>query len=466
MTLYINRFFINRKTPLFALLLSLFLITSCSDSSSVGPDPEPQPEPGQPSLENFDAELGERTQYFESKTTEDAIISENEETYTYTFSSEALSDAGLSLSEGDILLLEGKALRKVRSITETGGEMRVETDFAGLHEAFRNADIDVSKKIDFTETVPEKFAIEYDGKLLMPNVSKANGGEWSYELDNVTVEGSLQTETDKAVIALLIKYDTGDVSGAMKVTSTIENVETETAFRIEDHETKSFRFHNTGIKGSLDIEFIMAGGNSSETVWEPPMPAIIIPFSIGPIPVVFKMGTVYVFNLDLGADGTASFKTSFSYDGDMGFRVEDSEFTPMLDGGVKNPGASDAEGNAAGFGGTVTGQFGVGLPKISFSMFGETVVPYLIQEFYAGASYTFPTCTRLFSRYEVNTGINMSLFGLAELNIGSNLVETFPHDYKSDGCESSKARENSIVPLSLSQHLENSSYQPLIFRVN
>jgi len=458
-----NRCFIIRHAPHFALLLSLFIITSCSDSASVDPDSDQNPD--RSPLGNFDAELGERTRYIESSTANSAIIREDEETDTYTFSSEALSDAGISLSEGDILFLENKALRKVRTVTDTGGELRVETDFAGLHEAFRNADIDVSKKIDFTETVSEKYAIEYDGKILKPNVTKANGGEWEYELDNVTVKGTLETDTDKAVISLLVKYDTGDVSGAMKVTSTIENVETETAFRIEDHETQSFRFHNPGIKGSLDIEFIMAGGNSSETVWEPPMPAIIIPFSIGPIPVVFKMGTVYVFKLDLGADGTASFNTSFSYNGDMGFRVEESEFTPMLDGGVKNPSTSDAEGNAAGFGGTVTGQFGVGLPKISFSMLGETVVPYLIQEFYTLASYTFPTCTKLSARYEVNSGIDMSLFGLAKLNVSTNLAEADLHKYESEGCGGSILLDSEVTPLSIRDYLYQPDGQPLIFRI-
>jgi len=457
-----NRLLINLHHSFFALAISFFLISSCSDSTSENSEPEPE----QPSFGNFDAELGERTQYLGNETTKDALIDEDEESYSYTFSSSVLRDAGISLSEGDILLLEGKALRKVRAVTESEGELVVETDFAGLNEAFRNADVDVSTNIDFTETVAEKYAIEYDGKLLKPNVAKDGGGEWSYELDDVTVEGTLETETNKAKIALLVKYDTGDVSGAMKVTSTIENLKNETAFRIEDHETKSFLFNNPGLKGSLDIEFIMAGGNSSETIWEPPMPAVIIPFTIGPIPVVFKMGTVYIYKLDLDADGTATYNTSFSYNGDIGLQVEDSEFTPMLDGGMKKPAADGVEGNAAGFGGTVTGQFGVGLPKISFSMFGETVVPYLMQEFYALASYTFPTCTKLSSKYEVNAGIDMKLFGLADFNVSSNLAEADLHKYESDGCDRSKISEDLLIPLSLSQHLNNPKTKPIIFRID
>lgn len=458
----IQRLFIIRRSPFIVILILSFLLTSCSDSGSTGPEIDPE----RPFIEDIDAELGERTQFIETNVADAAITDEDPETHTYTFNGAVLADADISLSAGDILFLEGKALRKIRTVTENNGEWRVETDFAGLHEAFKHADVHQTTTLDFTDTITEKIAIEYDGKLLKPNVAKANGGAWEYEFGDVTIEGSLETDSDKAVIAILVKYDTGDVTGAMKATATIENVQNETAFRIEDHETKSFRFHNPGLKGSVDIEFVMAGGNSSETSWEPPMPAVIIPFNIGPIPVVFKMGTVYVYQLDLGAEGTASLNTGFSYDGDLGFRVEDSEFTPMLDGGIKNPNASNAEGNAAGFGGTVTGQFGAALPKISFSMLGETVVPYLMQEFYVGASYTFPTCTKLFSRYEINTGIDMSLFGLASLNVSSNLVEEYPHDYQSDGCNGSKMADDMLHTISVHNNNNQLPGQPMIFRID
>lgn len=456
-----QRLFIIRRSSFIVILIFSILFTSCSDSGSTGPEIDPE----QPVIDDIDIELGDRTKFIKTETIDAAITDENPETHTYTFNHSVLTDADISLSNEDILLLEGKALRKIRSINESNGQLTVETDFASLDEAFKHADVYQTTTLDFTETVTEKIAIEYDGQILRPNVAKEGGGAWEYELGDVTVEGTLQTDSDKAVISLLVSYDAGGLTGAMKAIATIENVQNETAFRIEDHETKSFQFHNPGLKGGVEIEFVMAGGMSPEASWEPPLPAVIIPFSVGPIPVVFKMGTVYTFQLDLGAEGSASFNTSFNYSGDLGFQVEESEFTPMLDGGIKNPDASDAEGNAAGFGGTVTGQFGVALPKISFSMFGETVVPYLTQEYYAGASYTFPTCTKLFSRYEVNTGIDMSLFGLANLNISSNLVEEQLHNYESDGCSGAKLYNDLIRPLSLSNSMESPTIQPPIFQI-
>lgn len=451
-----------RKLILFTIIV--VFTASCSDSSSTGPGSEQEPEHEIPQTESFTAEPGEQTKYVSSSSAEAALVETDEESHTYTFRSDVLSDEGITFESGDILLIEGLALRKISSVNESGSELIVETEFATLNEAFRNADVEHSKTIDFTETVTEKIALEYNGMLLKPNVSETDG-TWEYEFGDVTVEGVLETDENKAVIKLLVKYDTGDVTGAMRTTTEIENVKTETAFRIEDHETKHFRFHNPGIKGSTDMEFVLAGGNSSEERFAPPMPAIIIPFTIGPVPVVFKMGTLLVYKLELGAEGSASFKTSFSYDGDMGFEVDESEFTPLLGGGVREPGATNAEGNAAGVGGTVSGQYGVGLPEITFSMFGETVVPYLRSEFYIGASYTFPTCTHIFSRYEVNAGVDMNLFGLASLNTNSQLAEVFPHDERSDGCDNSKLNDREVNLISLDNFYSNSTEQLPAFYV-
>ena len=99
---------------------------------------------------------------------------------------------------------------------------------------------------------------------------------------------------------------------------------------------------------------------------------------------------------------------------------------------------ANCEGNAAGFGGLSAGQFGIALPKVSLSAFGEAIVPRLSQEFYVGASYRFPTCTRLFSRYEINAGVDMKMFGLLDLSFNQNLVTQDMHDHASDGCEGNK----------------------------
>lgn len=449
----------------FLVTLLFTLLVSCSDSSTSSEDPDSNGNGEIPQTENFTAEPGDRTTYISSSVSQTSLVDSNEETHTYTFRRDALENEGISFEAGDILLIEGLALRKVRTVTDSGGNVTLETDFATLNEAFRNADIDHAMSIDFTENIAEKIALEYEGRLLKAKSDEdGTGGEWKYELGDVTVEGALSAKASSAAIQLLVKYDTGDVSGAMITTATISNLRTETGVRIEDHETKHFSFNNPGLRGDIELEFVMAGGNSEEFNYAPPMPAIVVPFTIGPIPALLRIGTAFVFKLDLGATGSATYETSFSFDGDMGFRVEGSEFTPVLSGGLRDPSASSAEGNAAGFGGTVAGQYGIAVPDISLSMFGNAVVPYLRSEFYIGASYTFPTCSKLFSRYELKAGVDMNFFGMANLNINNQLAETSPHDYESDGC-SAKLADEMLRMVSLDDPDSNTHDQPLIFRI-
>ncbi|MCC5907845.1 MAG: hypothetical protein JJU13_16655 [Balneolaceae bacterium] len=430
--------FNNLPAIFFCLFLFAVLAKGCSSSTESGSEnPDDFPE-----YSEFDAELGSETVMLEESVTEAALTEYDEENHQFIFNSSVLENAGVSLKEGEILLLANKALRRITSVSEEGGEITVETGYASINEAFRNVKVDHTERFDFRQSITENAMLEFDGKMLKPNVAGATGEtKWEYKLGDVTVEGTLNRSDNEAVLALLVKYDTGSVSGAMLARLTISGFENNTAFTITDHETESFRFNNRGLEGRVDMQFVMAGGNSDEVSWEPPMPALVLPFSVGVIPLTFRMGPVYVYKLDLGADGSAQFETAFTYSGDLGLQVEGTSFTPMLEGGIRNPGADQAEGNAAGFGGTVSGQYGLALPKISLSAFGDAVVPYLTQEFYIGASYTFPTCTRLFSRYEINAGVAMRMFGLANLNFSQNLVEETMHDYRSDGCGASKEAE-------------------------
>ena len=442
-----------------AVILSLVFLLSCSSSTDSGNDFPP--------IDGFEASLGSETVLVEEEVVSAALTDVDEENFVYTFNADVLSDGGINFQEGEIMLLANKALRRVTSVSESGGQVTVETEFAALNEAFENAVIEKSQYFDFRNLQADKIFIEYDGKLLPANVrAKSDEGQskWEYKFGDITVEGTLNSGNDEAKIALLVKYDTGDVSGAMLSELTIKGFENDTQIRITDHETESFRFNNRGIEGKLDMQFVFAGGNSQEEKWAPPMPAIIIPFAVGVVPFTFRIGPNYVFKLDLGADSTAQFETSFSFGGGMGVQVEGTNFTPILDGGIRDPSREQAVGNAAGFGGTVTGQYGIALPSISLRAFGEAIVPYLNQEFYLGASYTFPTCTRMWSRYEINAGVAMKMLGLVNLNFSQNLVKKDMLDSRSDGCPQNKISDD-IPLIYMSDYYSESSYTVPTFNI-
>lgn len=411
----------------------LLIFYSCSDSSSVSVDSD------FPDIPGFDVQLGEDTRVMPDHLVDAALTGSDEENYTFTFDSEILADADFTLETGEILLLEYKALRRITRVTESNGSVTVETEFAALNEAFENADVNWTETIDFSKTQPENAMLEYKGKLYPSNMTTAAGqAGWEYKFGPFNVEGALEASEESAVISLLVKYSESGLSGAMKAVSRIRKFDNVTEFEIRDHKTESFGVRNNNIAGDLDLEFIFAGGISSEQSWEPPMPAVIIPFTIGPIPVQFRMGVVFITKFDLGINGTALFESKFSYDGISGVQIVDTDFTPIAEGGINKPNADAATSNAAGFGGSVEGQFGVALPKIQLNIFGEAVVPYISLEFYARAKYTFPECTQHGSRYQAKAGVDMKMFGLVDLSFDETLASEDLHSFDSEGCGSSK----------------------------
>jgi hypothetical protein len=239
---------------------------------------------------------------------------------------------------------------------------------------------------------------------------------------------------------------------------------------IENYNTEWFRSNSKDLEGSMDLYFVMAGGSQNQQSFTPEFPRLLFPFTVGPIPMMLEIGTIFVTQFNLGINGSARMETSFSYSGDMGFEFDGMDFTPVVSGGVQSPDAGVAEGNAAGFSGTVNGQYGIALPNIGLRILG---VPtgYIRQEFYVGALYSFPACTQLYSNYRVNAGITVANplgFSFTDLSRDFNLVDVDTHDYKSDGCEGSKMAPVDFVtiPEGYGWEFEDAPFQPVTAQEN
>lgn len=440
------------------IAISMILFLSACDDDPSGPDTDFPDEPG------FDVELGEETKVMPDHVAETGLLEIEEEEHTFTFDADVVNDADINLEEGEVLLIEKLALRRITSIDESGGQITVETEFASMAEAFENANVEMSEQLDFRDNMAEEIMLEFDGHLLEANKQNAQGDmEWEYEIDDFTVEGTLEVGETSAEINLLISYDIGEFSGAVLASKTLDQFDVEKSFEIQDHEAQSFSYVNNGLEGEMDFEFIMAGWDDPDPIrYTPPMPAIIMPFTVGVVPVTLRIGTSFATLIDLGEDGSALFDATFSYDGDMGFNVLGDNFEPVITETILDPNRTEAEGGAAGFAGQVSGQAGVALPEISMQIFGDAIVPYFRQEFFIGSSFTFPTCMHLFSDYRVSTGLEMNILGgLADFSQEHILAESRLHDQRQD-CESKIPADFESPEL----NFENQKFQNPDFNLN
>ncbi len=438
---WIQRTIINRRlTNLFLLPIFVFAMISCStDSSSGGIESDFQ------NIEGFDAQLGSETTYVPEDVVSSGLVTSDTDNHRYTFDADVLSGADLELREGEILLIPGVALRRISSVSESGGQVEVQTEYATLNEAFENADIRWDKPIEFTPDMLADAVFEFMGKEMRPKMDtmSSSGDTTSFEMEveqgDWKIEGRISTiGREQVQLIILPRYEIGEASGAFRFETTIGNMSNEAAITIRDHETETFTYRNRDLGGTAEFQFAGAGGVGPDFFYpDPGSPAALrvrVPFTIGPIPAVLSVGVRFVVRVRLEGNSSAHMTASISYSGSAGFEVDGPSVETVND--LDNASFGEAVGNAAGnLGVTVDAQYGVGYPDIALELFGETIVPYLRPEFYVGAGLTWgPLCTTLSRRFEVKAGLNLGFLGQTITGFSQTLVENEQNHYSPEGC--------------------------------
>lgn len=442
-----KKIIVNRRVSNLLLLpLMVIVMISCStDSSSDRIDSDFQ------NIEGFDAKLGSETTYIPEDVVSAGLVGSDTENHTYTFSADVLSDADLDLREGEILLIPGIALRRISSVSESGGQVSVQTEYATLNEAFENADISWNKPIEFTPDMLADAVFEFMGKEVRPKMDtmSSSGDTTSFEMEveqgDWKIQGRISTiGREKVQLIILPRYEIesssndNSASGAFRFETTIGNMSNEAAITIRDHETEAFSYRNRDLGGTAEFQFAGAGGVGPDFVYpDPSKPAALrvrVPFTIGPIPATLSVGVRFVVRVRLQGDSSAHMTGSISYSGSAGFEVEGPSVETVNE--LDDPTFGQAVGNAAGnLGVTVDAQYGVGYPDISLELFGETIVPYLRPEFYMGAALTWgPMCTTMSRRFVVNAGLNLGFLGRTITGFSNTLVERERNHYSPEGC--------------------------------
>jgi len=125
-----------KKFYLFLLLAfaTLIVLTTCKKDDEID--------------ENIAPDIPETTKVISDTDWEELVSAIDTADYTFSF------EQNPGVSEGDILVssFDGGYLRKVTAIKQEGGEVVVETEFASITEAIRNADVDYSIALTVDES--------------------------------------------------------------------------------------------------------------------------------------------------------------------------------------------------------------------------------------------------------------------------------------------------------------------------
>ncbi len=401
------------------LLITIALLYMHGCSSPTG-----SPHENMIEVEGISAELGSETVFIPESVIGSALIETDTDQGQFTFSEAVLNDGDFKLEPGSILLISGVALGRITSVRSEGGQVHVETGFASLNEAFKEADIEWDRTFDFTIDMLENSTMEFQGKLLSPHSIVDGRAEWTISSGPYTGKASIEPKGSTATIVVVLKKEEGNTSVGFRAETTIKKIGNYTNIQIQDHKTRKFEFMNPSMGGEVELILAAAGGGLDQDIGIGPLTMFQLPFTVGPIPVVLSVRVRTVARVEVYGNSSAVANTKFSYDGRAGISYNGTEVSTNAADGIINPTHGGGSGDlAAMIGLNVDAQWGFAAPEIEFQMFGNTVVPYLRPEFYIGANLSWgPICQNISARYKVSSGLDVRFLGIASTNIISHDV--------------------------------------------
>lgn len=401
--------------------ITLILFMGACSSSSTGPSGKDDNENSTQKIsqEGVDADLSDETVFIDDQTTESAMNDADNENNTYTFDQQALADAGVDLEVGEVMLISKVALGRITSVSESNGEVKVETEFAALTEAFENADIGWERSFEFTPEVLANSVIEFQGKHFKPSKVSATKSEWEISSGPYKGKASIEASGSSATITVGLKKEEGNTAVGFSAKTTIKEIANYTNIEIRDHETKSFEFTQPNMGGEVELKLAAAGGGVDQDIGIGPLAMLKIPFTIGPIPVVLAVNVRTVAKIDVKGNASAVANTKFSYNGRSGLKYDGTNVSTDFDNAIANPNHQGGSGDlAALIGVNVNAQWGFTAPELELQMFGNTLVPYLRPEFYLRANlYWGPVCQKISAEYKVAAGLSFRFLGVFENKI-------------------------------------------------
>lgn len=405
-----NRTTLKVITTVFAAAL---FIAGCS--SSTGPSGQEE-QLKTINQEGIEGEIGSETKFIDDQTAASAIKEADNENGIYTFDQQALTDAGIELNVGEVMMVSKVALGRITSVSENDGELTVETEFAALTEAFENADIEWDRSFELTPDVLANSVIEFQGKHFKPSMVTAKKSEWKISSGPYEGVASIEANGASGIIEVDLKKQEGNTSVGFTAKTTIKQIANYTNIEIRDHETKSFEFIHPNMGGEVELKLAAAGGGVDQDIGIGPLAMLKIPFTIGPIPVVLAVNVRTVAKIDVKGNASAVAETKFSYSGRSGIKYDGTNLSTDFDDAIANPNHLGGSGDLAAFiGVNVNAQWGFTAPELELQMFGNTLVPFLRPEFYLRANLSWgPVCQKVSAEYKVAAGLSVRFLNVFE----------------------------------------------------
>jgi len=328
-----------------------------------------------------------------------------------------------ALKSGDIIFIYGKALRKVSTVNNVGGEIIVETIPCKLNEAITDGEIVWSKNLLFTDDLIK--GVQFGSKY--PGVQEVNGNDISFSfnigngmkgkikltMNNTRLDASCSIEKSAGVANIIYSFD-----------GYAQNMKTVGKIKYAGQKLTEFNYQNKNIDGEVTVS-LTATGSSKDLLGGIELPFVLlkVPLVIAGIPCFFNVKMLFVINTELASiDASANIKTKFKFNSETGVKYDG---TTIGINGSAGPYNMDflkdscwvASSVAAGI------NFGLTFPRLELEIFGNILVPYAHTAFLIGGSFTTGTkpCLTVDCSYIGSVGYDFNFLGLIKFSGSKNL---------------------------------------------
>lgn len=372
------------------------------------------------------------------KTTEfmaDEVDSFTEDYKMITF--KETSSKAKTLKAGDIVFLYGKALKKVKSVSQNGGRTVVTTEYCRLNEAIRDGEISWNQPLRFTKEMAGD--VQMIPALPGSKILDGNEVEFTFPVGN-GMEGKIKVGLNGD--RLDADCEVTKKSGAFNVKYAFEgyaqNMKTQGKIKYEGGELKEFGYTNKNIEGEVTVS-LTATGSTKDLLngIELPFALVKVPVVIGGVPCTFNLKVLFVINTEMASlDASAHIKTKFKFNSETGVKYDGTDVGVV---GAAGPYNMDFLKDSCWVGSSTAAgiNFGITFPRFELALFGEVVVPYVQTAFLIGGAFTAGTkpCLKIDASYIGAIGYDFDFLGLLKFSGKKNLWQYDKNIKKIGDCD-------------------------------
>ncbi len=412
------------KRSIFGLLPALLIIilaAGCSDDDPASPsgnndglvNPATDTQWLRPQIATFDVEWTDNTVYFDSTQIDDFLGIDTTDG-TYHFSAESATAS--SLNVGDVLMIYGTALVKVKSVSEEDGAIVVEVEDAVLTDAVKNGTISWDYQTSFSsaETPTPKAVI--GGKEVAFDKVGADNFSLSYKIGEYKYTFAMTFGGDEASVAGIVEKKFGEyTSGEFKVEGSVKPLHSKNKIVIQNGQVQEFDHQNANLQGELVVSMgVEAEAGGTNIGFDFPAVLLKYPFLVGPIPVVLNVKSAVGIYTTIPLGGSADVSASFTYDSEAGFNYNGVDVNVNGQLGTVTVENNEAKTSAPS---PIVAEFAVAFPKIELSILGKTLVPYvqstmLIRGDFSPPVFGEPQCHNARATFAGVAGYNFGILGV------------------------------------------------------